>query len=83
VPGATIQIKLVIAANQFGAKPHLTLVAIGDRATQASALQQLGDLFLAAGRRPDAAARWRQALTILEDLGDPAAADLRTRLSGR
>jgi DNA-binding SARP family transcriptional activator/tetratricopeptide (TPR) repeat protein len=54
---------------------------MGDHAFQAIALEQLGDLLLATGRRAEADRAWLEALGILDDLGDPAADVLRSRLS--
>jgi DNA-binding SARP family transcriptional activator/tetratricopeptide (TPR) repeat protein len=52
----------------------------GDQAFQAVALEQLGDLLVATGRRAEADRAWLEALGILDDLGDPAADVLRSRL---
>ncbi|MFI7470492.1 AfsR/SARP family transcriptional regulator [Nonomuraea sp. NPDC049646] len=54
----------------------------GDRYHQADTLTRLGDTLHAAAL-PDAAAdTWRQALTLLEALAHPSAAEVRTRLTG-
>jgi DNA-binding SARP family transcriptional activator/tetratricopeptide (TPR) repeat protein len=53
----------------------------GDRRGRAETLAHLGDAHQAA-RHPEAARRaWQQALAILDDLHDPAAARVRARLS--
>jgi tetratricopeptide (TPR) repeat protein len=53
----------------------------GDRYVEAGVLTRLGDTFTAAGR-PDAARRtWGRSLSILDDIGHPDAAEVRTRLA--
>ncbi|GIJ55990.1 tetratricopeptide repeat protein [Virgisporangium aurantiacum] len=52
----------------------------GDRFHEADTLVHLGDSLRAAGAAAQATLSLRQALTILEDLEHPAAADLRARL---
>lgn len=55
--------------------------AVGERYHEAETATRLGDVLEAAGD-PEAAGRvWRDALAILEELDDPDAADVRTRLS--
>lgn len=45
-------------------------------------LRYLGDLLLAIGKADEAGTAWRRALSIFEQLGDPSAAGVRTRLAG-
>jgi tetratricopeptide (TPR) repeat protein len=52
----------------------------GDYHPQAEILAHLGEAYHALGRTAEARDSWRQALTILEDLGDPDADDVRARL---
>ncbi|MEV3984151.1 BTAD domain-containing putative transcriptional regulator [Nonomuraea sp. NPDC049758] len=69
------------AASWYGRAVELFRAA-GDRYHQADTLIRLGDTLHAAAL-PDAAAdTWRQALTLLEDLAHPSAAQVRTRLAG-
>jgi tetratricopeptide (TPR) repeat protein len=55
---------------------------IGDRRGQADTLVHIGDAQLAAGHPGEARAAWEEALTILDDLHDPYAAQIRTKLAG-
>lgn len=52
----------------------------GDYHPQAEILAHLGDAYHALGAITEARESWRQALAILEDLDDPDADDIRTRL---
>jgi DNA-binding SARP family transcriptional activator/tetratricopeptide (TPR) repeat protein/DNA-binding XRE family transcriptional regulator len=47
---------------------------------RATVLVHLGDAFHAAGEAAAAAAAWQQALSILQDMGDPGADAVRTKL---
>jgi DNA-binding SARP family transcriptional activator len=55
---------------------------LGERFYLADTLTHLGDCQVAAGRAEAARRAWDEALSILDDLGHPAAAGLRGRLSG-
>ncbi|HZB51641.1 MAG TPA: tetratricopeptide repeat protein, partial [Mycobacteriales bacterium] len=54
--------------------------SLGDRHAEATGLTQLGDCHDTAGDAALAHTAWRQALTILDELDHPEAADLRRRL---
>jgi hypothetical protein len=49
----------------------------------AEMLTHVGDAHQAAGEPHAARDAWQQALVILDDLNDPGAAQVRTRLSGQ
>jgi tetratricopeptide (TPR) repeat protein/transcriptional regulator with XRE-family HTH domain len=53
---------------------------LGDRLQEAATLVRLGESLHATGGIPQTRAAWRQAATILEDLDDPEAEDVRARL---
>jgi tetratricopeptide (TPR) repeat protein len=53
----------------------------GDRYLEAQVLDHLGDIDLAAGDVAGADAHWREAWTILDELGHPDAADLFAKLA--
>ena len=53
----------------------------GDRYYEAGTLDSLGDTFLAANDPESAAMVWQDAVTILDELGLPEAAELRAKLS--
>jgi tetratricopeptide (TPR) repeat protein len=69
------------ALHYFGLALGL-LRANGDRFNEAGVLLHLGDTHQAAGAQVKAAVTWRQAVSILDDLKHPAAADARARLAG-
>lgn len=52
----------------------------GDRRATAETLRQLAETLHESGREREATANWRRALPILEELGVPAAAEVRQRL---
>lgn len=54
--------------------------ALGDRHGKAEAGANLGDTLCEAGDHEGAAAAWRQALAVLDDLGDPKADRVRASL---
>ncbi|SEG57335.1 Helix-turn-helix domain-containing protein [Actinacidiphila yanglinensis] len=54
--------------------------AVGERRLEAIASDQAARLLAAFGRKAEAAEAWRQALAIMRETGDPAAADVATRL---
>lgn len=56
--------------------------ALGDRYHEALLLMRLGDVHRDTGRDPAALDAWRAALAILDRLGHPDAARVRTRLGG-
>jgi DNA-binding SARP family transcriptional activator/Tfp pilus assembly protein PilF len=53
---------------------------LGDRLGESTTLQYLGDVHEADGDQPAARAAWQQALTILDDLDDPDADQVRAKL---
>jgi tetratricopeptide (TPR) repeat protein/DNA-binding XRE family transcriptional regulator len=55
---------------------------IGDRFYEAGTLVRLGDVQLAAGETEAAEQTWREALTILDELQHPDAAEVAARLEG-
>jgi tetratricopeptide (TPR) repeat protein len=54
---------------------------LGDRYDEAYSLARIGDTHHAAGRPDAARAVWRRALSILDELDHPEAADVRAKLS--
>jgi tetratricopeptide (TPR) repeat protein len=52
----------------------------GNRRGQAATWTSLGAALCESGNRDGAAGAWRHALTLLEELRDPAASDVRHRL---
>jgi hypothetical protein len=54
---------------------------VGDRLRESEALVHLGDAHAAAGDAAAAAAAWRGALGVLDEIGSPAADRLRDRLA--
>ena len=58
------------------------LEGMGDRDDRAEFLTHLGDAYQAAGNRSAARQAWQQAVEILDDLQAPAAALVRSRLTG-
>ncbi|MFB9246884.1 tetratricopeptide repeat protein [Sphaerisporangium melleum] len=54
----------------------------GERYDEAETLCRMGDAHQAAGRTGAAAKVWREALAILDDLGHPAADEIRAKLTG-
>ena len=52
----------------------------GDRYNEADTLQSLGDTYLAAGDPESATRAWQNALTILDELDLPKAAELYAKL---
>lgn len=52
----------------------------GDRRATAESLRQLAETLHESGREREAATHWRRALPILEELGVPAASEVRQRL---
>lgn len=53
----------------------------GNRREEANALATLGYLLVSEGHRDEARRSWRAAESILTEIGDPAAADIRTQLA--
>ena len=80
---------LAMAHHHLGAYPEaiayfelaLELVrGFGDRYNEAGILDHLGDSYRSAGDVPAARTVWRHALHIAEELGHPAAPDLRRKI---
>ena len=55
---------------------------LGNRAVLAAVLTHLGDQLAGAGQPGQARDAWREALAIFDDLRDPAAGPVRSRLAG-
>jgi predicted negative regulator of RcsB-dependent stress response len=55
---------------------------VSDRSEQAGVLTRLGDAHRALGDRAAAREAWQQALAVLDDLHDPGAAEVESRLDG-
>ena len=56
------------------------LLQVSDRSEQAGVLTRLGDAHRALGDRAAAREAWQQALAVLDDLHDPDAAEVESRL---
>jgi DNA-binding SARP family transcriptional activator/tetratricopeptide (TPR) repeat protein len=56
------------------------LLQVSDRSEQAGVLTRLGDAHRALGDRTAAREAWQQALAVLDDLDDPGAAQVESRL---
>jgi hypothetical protein len=54
---------------------------VGNRLDEAETLRDLGDALRAVGRDLEAAAAWREALAICEELQIPEANEIRDRLA--